>query len=107
LRKAVFLRSIKEVIMPTVKDVVVKKPEQHESQTSQGWPTWSCDVSEFDWDYTQTEKCLILEGKVTVTDRPESGEEVTFGPGDYVVFPVGLKCIWKVSEPVRKHYNFE
>jgi uncharacterized cupin superfamily protein len=96
-----------EVAMPTVKDVEVRKPAEDEADTYKGWPIWTCDVSEFDWDYTQTEKCLILEGKVTVADRPESGESVSFGPGDYVMFPVGLKCVWKVTEPVRKHYNFE
>jgi uncharacterized cupin superfamily protein len=52
------------------------------------------------------ETCLILEGSVEVSDRPESGESVSFGPGDLVRFPVGLKCVWKVKEPVKKHYNF-
>jgi len=92
--------------MPTVKDVVVRKPTEQEAEQCKTWDTWSCGVSEFPWDYTQTETCLILEGKVTVTDRPEGAENVTFGPGDLVVFPVGLQCIWKVTEPVRKHYNF-
>ncbi len=92
--------------MPTVKDVQVRKPSDEEARQCKTWDTWGCDVSEFPWDYTQTETCLILEGKVTVTDRPAGAESVTFGPGDLVVFPVGLKCIWKVTEPVRKHYNF-
>jgi len=96
-----------EVAMPTVKDVEVRKPAAEQAGTCKGWPIWTCDVSEFDWDYTQTEKCLILEGEVTVSDRPESGQSVSFGPGDFVKFPVGLKCVWKVTEPVRKHYNFE
>jgi uncharacterized protein len=92
--------------MPTVKDVQVRKPSDEEARQCKTWDTWSCDVSEFPWDYTQTETCLILEGKVTVTDRPAGAESVTFGPDDLVVFPVGLKCIWKATEPVRKHYNF-
>lgn len=92
--------------MPSVKDVEVHKPSEQEEQKCKSWPTWSCDTSEFDWDYDQTETCLILEGKVTVTDRPESGESVSFGPGDMVVFPRGFKCVWKVTEPVRKHYQF-
>ncbi|MBN1788555.1 MAG: cupin domain-containing protein [Sedimentisphaerales bacterium] len=92
--------------MPTVKDVIVKKPSAAEAEKCQSWPIWTCDVSTFDWDYTQTEHCLILEGKVTVKDRP-GDEEVSFGPGDFVTFPIGLKCTWQVAEAVKKHYNFE
>ena len=92
--------------MATVKDVVVRKPSDDEEAQCKSWPIWSCEASEFDWDYTQTETCLLLEGGVTVSDRPGSGESVTFGPGDLVVFPVGLKCVWKVEQPVRKHYSF-
>jgi len=92
--------------MPTVKDVIVRKPTEQEACTCKTWDTWGCPESEFPWDYTQTETCLILEGKVTVTDRPEGPDRVTFGPGDLVIFPVGLKCIWKVAQPVRKHYDF-
>jgi uncharacterized cupin superfamily protein len=33
-------------------------------------------------------------------------ETVTIKPGDYVVFPEGLNCTWKVNAAVRKHYNF-
>ncbi|MBN1125054.1 MAG: cupin domain-containing protein [Sedimentisphaerales bacterium] len=92
--------------MPTVKDVIVRKPTEEEALTCKSWDTWGCPASEFLWDYTQTETCLILEGQVTVTDRPEGTDSVSFGPGDLVIFPVGLKCIWKVTNPVRKHYDF-
>ena len=92
--------------MPTAKDVVVKRPTEEETATCKNWPIWTCEPSKFDWDYTQSETCLVLEGEVTVTDRPEGAESVSFGPGDLVVFPVGLKCIWNVKGAVRKHYNF-
>jgi hypothetical protein len=92
--------------MPTIKDVVVRKPDDEEKAQCQAWPIWTCDPSEFDWDYTQSETCLIIEGEVTVTDRPAGEESVSFGPGDLVVFPVNLQCIWKITKPVRKHYNF-
>lgn len=92
--------------MLTVKDVIVRKPTDAEKKTCSAWPIWTCPKSTFDWDYTQTETCLILEGRVTVKDRPGSGE-VSFGTGDLVIFPNGLKCIWQVIEPVKKHYNFE
>ena len=67
------------------------------------WPIWKCDVSEFDWEYDQQESCLLLEGDVEVkTDF----ETVNFSSGDFVVFPRGLKCCWKVTRPVRKYYSF-
>jgi uncharacterized cupin superfamily protein len=92
--------------MPTVKDVIVRKPTESEIKECKTWPVWSCEKSTFDWDYTQTETCLILQGKVTVKDRPGSGA-VSFGPGDLVIFPNGLKCTWQVAQAVKKHYNFE
>ncbi|HIA31193.1 MAG TPA: DUF861 domain-containing protein [Candidatus Marinimicrobia bacterium] len=51
------------------------------------WPTWSCEASDFPWEYSDQETCFLLDG-------------------DFVVFPKGLKCRWKVMKPVRKHYNF-
>lgn len=93
--------------MPTVKDVVVRTPTAAEKAVCKDWPIWTCQPSQFDWEYTQAEKCLILEGQVTVTDLPDTGQSVVLGPGDYVVFPNGLKCVWKVQQPVRKHYDFE
>jgi hypothetical protein len=93
--------------MPTIKDVIVRKPTEKEAKVCRSWPIWTCGVSTFEWEYTQTEKCLILEGKVTVRDLPDSGQSVSFGPGDYVQFPNGLKCVWHVTEPVKKHYDFK
>ena len=67
------------------------------------WPIWECDVSEFDWEYDQQESCLLLEGEVEVKSDIET---VKFCGGDFVVFPRGLKCRWRVIKPVRKHYTF-
>ena len=67
------------------------------------WPIWECEVSEFDWEYDQQESCLLLEGEVEVKSDFET---VKFGGGDFVVFPKGLTCKWKVIRPVRKHYSF-
>jgi len=67
------------------------------------WPIWTCEVSEFDWEYSDEEACLFLEGEVEVSSEFET---VRFSAGDYVVFPKGLKCRWKVAKPVRKHYSF-
>ena len=92
--------------MPTVKDITVTRPTDAEIDRCKSWPVWSSDVSSFDWDYTQTETWLLLEGKVTVTDRPAGDDSVTFQAGDMVVFPNGLLCIWKIEEAVKKHYDF-
>ena len=89
--------------MPTVKDVIVKKPSEDESGRCKSWPIWQCEPSTFDWVYTQTETCLLLEGKVTVSDGKDS---VSFGAGDMVIFPVDLECTWHISEAVKKHYDF-
>ena len=67
------------------------------------WPIWTCGISEFDWEYSDKESCYLLEGDVEVlTDI----ENVNFSAGDFVIFPKGLKCRWKVIKPVRKHYTF-
>ena len=89
--------------MPTVKDVIVKKPSAKEAATCKSWPTWQCDASTFDWIYTEKETCLLIEGNVTVTDKTGS---VSFGPGDLVIFPEGLECTWNVKKAVKKYYNF-
>ena len=67
------------------------------------WPIWSCKVSEFDWEYDDRESCFLLDGEVEVTT---DDEKVNFYAGDFVVFPKGLRCRWKITRPVRKHYTF-
>ena len=69
------------------------------------WPIWTKEASKFDWSYDSVERCYFLEGKVTVSCK--GGKAVSFGKGDFVTFPVGLKCTWDVQVPVRKHYKFE
>jgi len=88
--------------MPNIKDIIVKKPSDDEEKKCKAWPIWTCEPSTFDWEYTEKETCLILDGNVTVTDGSDS---VSFGPGDLVIFPDGLECTWRVTEAVRKHYN--
>lgn len=68
------------------------------------WPIWEKGISKFDWEYDTQEQCLFLEGHVIVT--PENGEEVEIKNGDFATFPEGMKCVWEVLEPVRKHYKF-
>jgi len=89
--------------MPTVKDIVVRKPSDEELRVCKSWPTWKCDATTFEWAYTEKETCLLIEGKVTVSDGESS---VNFGAGDYVIFPQDLECTWQVHQPVKKYYNF-
>ncbi len=68
------------------------------------WPVWSKEVSEFLWEYDADEICYILEGEVTVT--PENSAPVVIKAGDLVTFPKGMKCVWKITKNIRKHYCF-
>jgi len=70
----------------------------------QSWPIWTCEESEFDWEYNQEEHCFIIEGSVTIIGIENT---VKISKGDYVIFPKGLKCVWKVHQAIRKHYTFK
>ncbi|MEQ1603100.1 MAG: cupin domain-containing protein [Methylophilaceae bacterium] len=69
------------------------------------WPTWEKEVSEFPWTFHEQEIAWILEGECVIT--PEGGVPVTFGKGDLVTFPAGLKCRWEVRKPLHKHYQLD
>ena len=77
--------------------------EQAQKKGIISWPIWSCDVSEFDWEYSENESCYLLEGEVEVVTPLNT---VKFGEGDFVKFPKGLKCRWIVKQTVKKHYLF-
>ncbi|MDA8130101.1 MAG: cupin domain-containing protein [Elusimicrobia bacterium] len=83
--------------------ITVRKPTEQERKEAAAWPVWKKGPSSFPWSYGEKETCLILEGEVTVE---AGGEKVSFGPGDYVVFPEGLACTWHIRKAVRKHYRF-
>ena len=83
--------------------VIVRKPTETEINEMKTCPIWTCEVKTFPWHYDDQETCLIIEGDVTVSAE---GKEVSFGPGDLVIFPVGLDCEWQVKTPVKKHYKF-
>lgn len=68
-----------------------------------GWPIWQKEVSSFDWSYDTGEVCYILEGRAIV--EPRDGEPVEFASGDLVTFPAGMECVWKITEPIKKHYR--
>jgi hypothetical protein len=88
-----------------MKKVIVEQltNEQMEKRGIATWPIWEKEISRFDWFYDSDEECQIIEGEVVV--------ETTDGnflikAGDFVTFKKGLKCVWDVKKPIRKHYNF-
>ena len=81
----------------------IRKPSEEEKDEASKWPIWEKNESEFPWEYTAKETCLILVGDVDVMAEDENFH---FQAGDYVVFPKGMKCTWKINKKVRKHYKF-
>lgn len=69
------------------------------------WPTWEKEVSTFPWAFPEQEIAYILEGECVIT--PEGGKPVTFGKGDLVTFPAGMKANWEVRKPLHKHYQLD
>ena len=69
------------------------------------WPTWEKEVSTFEWSFPEQEIAYILAGSCIIT--PNGGLPVSFGKGDLVTFPAGLKASWQVLEPLRKHYQLD
>ncbi|ROH87021.1 DUF861 domain-containing protein [Pseudomethylobacillus aquaticus] len=69
------------------------------------WATWKKEVSVFPWVFPEQEIAYILEGECVIT--PEGGTPVTFGKGDLVTFPAGLKASWEVKQSLHKHYKLD
>lgn len=65
---------------------------------------WECTPGSFSAERIgYTEICTILTGRVTLEVEGQDPEE--FGPGDIFVTPSGWKGVWRVHEPLRKHYT--
>ncbi len=67
------------------------------------WPIWEKEVSRFSWTYSENEQCYIIDGEFTVETEHGNFNVVK---GDYVQFEKGLSCVWNISRPVKKYYNF-
>ncbi len=74
---------------------------QQEQELSKGIE-WVNTEEQFEWFYDEKEVCLILEGEALIDAH---GEEVRIKAGDYVIFPAGLHCSWKVLSPIKKRYK--
>lgn len=88
-----------------MEELFVKKltSDEIEKRGIRSWPIWEKEVSRFPWQYDSNEECLILEGEVIV--ETIKGEHL-IKSGDFVTFKKGLKCVWDIKSPIRKHYNF-
>ena len=87
--------------------IVENNPDQVRLETLgvSKWPTWQKEVSVFPWTFPEQEIAYILEGECVIT--PEGGTPVTFGKGDLVTFPAGMRCSWEVKQPLHKHYHLD
>lgn len=84
--------------------ITITKPTPEQIKTAANWGTWEKEVSEFPWVYDEPETCYILEGEASVTEA--DGSVAHFQAGDWVVFPAGLKCTWKITRTIKKKYAF-
>lgn len=84
--------------------IEVRKATAAEIKLAENWPVWKKEVSEFRWNYDQTETCLILKGQAKVFTQ--EGEIASFEAGDWVVFRKGIvECTWKITELLEKKCN--
>jgi uncharacterized protein len=83
--------------------IEVRKPTQEEIESTRNWPTWTKEVSEFPWSYEEKETCFILTGSAEVEGK--DGSKATFSAGDWVVFPKGLECTWRIFDSIEKKYK--
>ena len=63
---------------------------------------WEGAVGKWRVNYTEEEFCLLLEGRVVLTNA--TGEAQSFEKGDAFVVPAGFDGIWENFEPARKYY---
>ena len=97
-----FLKNINDKIMS---EVIISKLSEKEIREKNilTWPIWSKEKSRFEWYYESEEACLILEGEISVET---ANGTYHIQAGDFVLFKKGLRCVWNVIRPVRKHYQF-
>ena len=63
---------------------------------------WAAAPGTMTVHYTEEELCVILEGRVKISDN--TGASKTFGPGDSFTIPAGFSGTWENLDPVRKIY---
>ena len=63
---------------------------------------WQSSVGAKTVSYTEEEVCVILEGRVRLTDLQGNAKE--FGAGSTFVLPAGFIGTWETLEAVKKIY---
>lgn len=63
---------------------------------------WASKPGKAEVHYQKDELCVILEGKVRLTDA--AGHVETYVAGDIFLIPSGFKGLWETLEPTRKIY---
>ena len=63
---------------------------------------WSSSVGAKSVNYTEEGVCVILEGRVRLTNLAGNAKE--FGAGSTFVFPAGFKGTWETLARVKKIY---
>jgi len=63
---------------------------------------WQSSIGAKTVNYSEDEVCVILEGRVRITDLNGNAKE--FGVGSTFALPAGFKGTWETLEPVKKIY---
>ncbi len=64
---------------------------------------WQSEPGASRWEFTDRGEIInVLAGRMSVEE--DGGELIDVHPGDVVVFPVGWKGVWTVTETLRKFY---
>ena len=63
---------------------------------------WAATRGKWRVRYTENELCVMTAGRVVIAS--DSGERMTFGPGDAFVVPAGFSGTWEVLEDCAKIY---
>ena len=62
---------------------------------------WEASEGVSRWEFTDHGEVIhVLDGRMTV--RQDEGDEVTLGPGDAAIFPIGWTGTWEIHERIRK-----
>jgi hypothetical protein len=61
---------------------------------------WQCTPGKWRVAFSQDELCVMLAGRLVVTDP--AGKFRRFGPGDAFMVPAGFRGTWEVVETVRR-----
>lgn len=63
---------------------------------------WASEVGAWRVAYDEAELCVILAGRVRLTE--DGGAACEYGPGEAFVVPRGFTGVWETLEPCRKIY---